>query len=481
MGAMLGKLRGAMGTMLVTGGVVAMPGTTGLTFDRGGPAPTATAISSPASVSALVPAATSTVTSPTATSTSTSASAWTAARTAAERHPGDALLAAAIRRLLGRSGLGGRVGVAVRHLDGAVVVRRRASLPLLPASNEKLLTLAATIAALGPGSAFSTRAVTTVPIRKHVVRGNLFLIGGGDPTLSTRAYARIAYGTRVATVEGLAAAVRRAGVRRITGHVVVDASLWDARRGGPGWKASFLPSESTPLSAVTINRSTAGRAVVWRPEAHAAALFSAALRRTRIVLGGRAAIGRAPAAATIPIASVSSPPLATLAVLAGKHSDNFLAESLLKDRAAYGPTATAPRRRPASTAAGAALALRFLRSLGVETTGLRIADGSGLSLDDRQTADAISQLLLAMHAAPTGPAFRNALAVGGVDGTLRSRLTTVRGLVQAKTGTLDEASALSGYAGDYVFSVIVNGSPVSQWRAHALQDAVATLLARAPG
>ncbi len=86
-----------------------------------------------------------------------------------------------------------------------------------------------------------------------------------------------------------------------------------------------------------------------------------------------------------------------------------------------------------------------------------------------------------MRRQPSGGAFRDALAVGGVDGTLRTRLTAVRGLVQAKTGTLNEASALSGYAGDYAFSVIVNGGLVNQWAAHTLQDGIATLLARASG
>lgn len=464
-----GMLRGAIGTMLVAGGVVAMPSATGVSLNRS---------QTTAATAGAATSSNATATSRLAVGPPAITPAATAPRAAA--HPGDARIAAVVRRLLGGSGLGSRVGVAVRHLDGTVVVRRRAALPLLPASNEKLATLAAAISELGPGRRFATRVVTSVPVRNHVVRGNLFLIGGGDPTLSTRAYGRNAYSVPVATVEALAGAVRRAGIRKVTGHVVADGSLWDARRGGPGWKSSFLPLESTPLSALTIDRSTAGAAVIWRPEARAAALFSAALRKTRIVLGGRATVGNAPADATRPVASVSSPPLATIAAIAGKHSDNFLAESLLKDLAAYAPSAAGRTRAPATTAAGALVTIRFLRSLGVPTADVRIADGSGLSLDDRQTADTLTELLVRMHAAPTAAVFRGALAVAGVDGTLRTRMTPVRGLVQAKTGTLDEASSLSGYAGDYAFSVLVNGAHVNQWTAHTLQDAIATLLARAP-
>ena len=456
-------LSGTLGTALVVGGLVAMPGSTGL-----GQLVTGSANQPDAAVASASPA-------PTKTRAKSPSVAQVTPRKLLV-HPGDPRLAVAIVRAIGRSGLGSSVGIAVRHLDGTVVLRRRASRPLVPASNEKLVTLSAVLSELGPGRVLETRVLVGAPIRGGVLRGNLYLVGGGDPTFSTRAYAHARYAVPVATIENLAVAVRRAGIRRITGHVVGDGSLWDAKRGGSGWKPSFLPEQSTPLSALTVNRSTAGAKVVWRPEAHAAALLTAALHKTKIKVPGKATTGTRPAVAHTTLASVSSPSLATIAALTGKDSDNFLAESLLKDLAAY--SGSTPHG-PATTAAGAALALRFLHSAGVPTANVRIADGSGLSLGDRETADTLSQLLLVMRTRPAGTFLRAALPVSGVDGTLRSRLKFVRGLVRAKTGTLNESSALSGYAGDYAFSVLVNGSLVNQYAAHALQDRIATILATA--
>jgi D-alanyl-D-alanine carboxypeptidase/D-alanyl-D-alanine-endopeptidase (penicillin-binding protein 4) len=136
-----------------------------------------------------------------------------------------------------------------------------------------------------------------------------------------------------------------------------------------------------------------------------------------------------------------------------------------------------------TTAAGAAVVRRDLASADVPLAGVAIFDGSGLSLLDRLTADAVSAILVSAWNDPVLKLpFWSALPVAGENGTLEDRMTTApaRGAVRAKTGTTDEASALSGYVGDrYVFAVLQNGSPVAWNAARKAQDRFATALARA--
>jgi D-alanyl-D-alanine carboxypeptidase/D-alanyl-D-alanine-endopeptidase (penicillin-binding protein 4) len=123
----------------------------------------------------------------------------------------------------------------------------------------------------------------------------------------------------------------------------------------------------------------------------------------------------------------------------------------------------------------------LLVQAGVPMDGVRIVDGSGLSLLDRMTANALVVLLTAMWNDPgVRPELLAALPVAGRTGTLDDRMRhgPAAGVVRAKTGTTSNASALSGFVGDrYVFSVIQNGWPVSSAWARTAQDRFAEALA----
>jgi D-alanyl-D-alanine carboxypeptidase/D-alanyl-D-alanine-endopeptidase (penicillin-binding protein 4) len=138
-----------------------------------------------------------------------------------------------------------------------------------------------------------------------------------------------------------------------------------------------------------------------------------------------------------------------------------------------------------STSAGAAIVHRDLAASDVSLVGVRIVDGSGLSLLDRLTARAVSGLLVAAWNDPDLQfPFWASLPVAGVNGTLEDRMerAPARGVVRAKTGTTDRASALSGYVADrYVFAVLQNGWPVSYSSARKAQDRFATALASPAG
>src|SRR5262249_26334037 len=139
------------------------------------------------------------------------------------------------------------------------------------------------------------------------------------------------------------------------------------------------------------------------------------------------------------------------------YSDNFYAEMLLKEVGAV-------QGSGGSASAGLAVEQGLLRDAGVPLDGVRMVDGSGLSLPDRWTPLRLATLLRTMWQETDLRTYLvSALPVAGETGTLehRMRKRPARGLVRAKTGTTDNASSLSGLVGDhYVFSILENGSPV---------------------
>lgn len=348
----------------------------------------------------------------------------------------------------------GTAALAVDLATGRVVYAHHPESALLPASNEKLVVTYAALEALGP--AFRTQTSVLGEGRLGaggVWTGSLVLKGGGDPTLDRAGLAR------------LAADVRAAGIRRVTGNLVADESWFDSRRSGPGWKVGFVPFESQALSALAIEGVSDTTAT--------ARLFRAALVRAGVRVTGRTKVARA---GGWPIAVRWSPPLAEILRHMDVVSDNFIAELVLKQLGAV-------IAGQGTTAAGADVVRSVLASRAVPLANVRIADGSGLSSLDRMTPKALVTILQRGWAdREIRPVLFGALPVSGRDGTLEDRMARppARGNVRAKTGTLNGVSALSGYVRErYAFAVLVNAPSLSSWAAHAAQDRFATVLAGA--
>jgi D-alanyl-D-alanine carboxypeptidase/D-alanyl-D-alanine-endopeptidase (penicillin-binding protein 4) len=346
---------------------------------------------------------------------------------------------------------------AVDLATGETVYERNPGLSLLPASNEKLAVTYAALTGLGPAFRIETDALGEGTQDGTTWTGDVVLKGYGDPTLSS---------TGLAT---LALQVRSDGIRRVEGRVLGDETWFDARRTAPGWKAGFLGDDSPPLSALTVDRSTSPQ-----PALVAAQLFRKALVRAGVTVDGDAGVGRADAAA-VPLAAIDSPTVGAMVHWMDRVSDNFTAEMLLKELGAV-------QAGRGTTAAGAAVVTGLLEQAGVPVDGVRVVDGSGLSLLDRMTSTALVSLLTVMW---NDPGVRlelvSSLPVAGRSGTLAHRMrgTAAAGVVLAKTGTTDNATALSGFVGDrFVFSVLVNGRPVSWAWSRAAEDRFATVLAR---
>jgi D-alanyl-D-alanine carboxypeptidase/D-alanyl-D-alanine-endopeptidase (penicillin-binding protein 4) len=347
----------------------------------------------------------------------------------------------------------GTGALAVDLASGRVVYAHNANASLLPASNEKLVLTYAALVALGPSFRLRTEVLGEGRLAGSATwDGNLVLRGCGDPTLD-----------RAGLID-LARRLRATGIRSVTGSLVADESWFDSRRGGPGWKAGFVPEESRPLSALALRGADGA--------AGTAEVFRRALARAGVRVRGPTKIARA---GGWPLAVRWSPTLEEILRVADAESDNFTAELLLKQLGAV-------LAGSGTTAAGAAVVRSILADHRIPLAGVRIADGSGLSALDRLTPKALVTVLQrAWTDRDLRPVLFRILPVAGRDGTLENRMARppARGNVRAKTGTLENASALSGFVRErYAFAILQNAPRLSPYAARAAQDRFATVLAR---
>ena len=343
----------------------------------------------------------------------------------------------------------------------AYVYRKNEALALKPASNEKLPVAVTALSILQPGYTIPTELRAQGHQTGSVWNGRLILKGYGDPALSGSQLGR------------LARAVEKKGITRVTGAIVGDETFFDKVRVGPGWKASFYKDECPPLSALIVNRGHFRGSITSRPALAAAKVLRSKLVDRGIKVNGRAKVGRADPSSAV-IATERSPALRWLVRSMDRQSDNLYAETFVKLLGAL-------EANEGSTTAGTRVVRQELRRRNVPLRGVVIADGSGLSAYDRLTAKTTARLLRSAFAdGDISSAFVDSLPTAGVNGTLVDRMTSGPAYrnVYAKTGTTDSASALSGYVRSrYVFSILMNGSPIPWWYARQAQDRFAQVLA----
>jgi D-alanyl-D-alanine carboxypeptidase/D-alanyl-D-alanine-endopeptidase (penicillin-binding protein 4) len=368
--------------------------------------------------------------------------------------------------------LGTSAGAYVVDLSsGAVLYAHRDSLALAPASNEKLFTTSTALLKFGASGTLPTTlaaAPDTEIDEDGVLRGDLYLVGGGDPTLGD------------AGLKTLAAQLAERGVTRIAGGVVGDESLFDTLRGGPD--SSYRPDNDLGgwLSALSWRHGRVGGAAT--PARAAATKLAAYLKADKITYdrkpraGKLAAVSGGVIADADPLGTLASPTIGNLIAQTNIPSENFYAEMLVKALGArFGSGGT--------TAAGLAVVRAQLATFGVHP---KLVDGSGLSRVDHTTARQLVRLLQRMDGQDAAATWEASLPVAGRSGTLRSRMrgTAAAGRCAAKTGTLIGVSALSGYcttAGGVrvAFSFIENR--VCNYCAKAVEDRMVSAIARLDG
>jgi serine-type D-Ala-D-Ala carboxypeptidase/endopeptidase (penicillin-binding protein 4) len=396
------------------------------------------------------------------TTTSTSASALptpvgTTAPAATPRPPDSPALVhlrAVLRRAFAK--VGRNSGALVYDLGAGTplfALRDRGERP--PASVEKLYTTVALLRKLGAG----TRLHTTVLGVGHLGRGGvwhgtLYLKGGGDPTFGDGSFNRIweqGYGP---TAVQLAGQLRARGIRRVTGPLIGDASLFSGRPGGPASAfAPDIPDFGGELSALTFDHGSSSRALT--PGAFAARQLARTLRAQHIRVRAAALTGIAPRRAHR-LASVGSPSLSVLLKLMDVPSDDLFAEMLTMQLGTrFGGDGT--------IAAGARVISAVMHSYDVHAA---IVDGSGLSRSDGSSPAQVVALLRAVWHTPVGRALTSSLPIVGVSGTVQSIAvkTPAHGRCFAKTGTLNNVTNLAGYCASrghhsLAFALFIDGPP----------------------
>ncbi len=374
--------------------------------------------------------------------------------------------------------VGGASGALVRDLDAgrnrtlfSWASRSRRAL----ASNTKLFTMAAVLGRFGAQRSFKTRAYPRPAdaVDGHTLRGSLVVVGAGDPALGRAGFAR-GHGLPLTPLGELATDVRKAGIKRVSGKVLADDTIFDRRRGIPtsGVDAS---GELGPLSGLSYDSGVVHGHYAKNPELVAARALKHKLRAAGVHVGGGTGRADLPARALRrpALGSVSSPPVRALLAATLKPSSNFFAEMLLKRLAASRGGAHGSTRR------GVRKVRRFVHRLG---SAVAMENGSGLSRSDRASPRQVVRLLAAMERGSGAAVFRHSLPVAGEEGTVAGRMngTAADGRCRTKTGTLIGVSALSGYCdaghGRVAFSILMNSVDINA--ARNAQDRMAAAIAR---
>jgi serine-type D-Ala-D-Ala carboxypeptidase/endopeptidase (penicillin-binding protein 4) len=377
-----------------------------------------------------------------------------AAGDGAEAGPGRTRLRARITHDLSTSG--SRVGVLVFDLSGnAPLMARNQRVGRAPASLEKLYTSVVMLQMLGPQARLHTTIVGSGHMAAHGVwHGNIFLVGGGDPTLGDGAWNQAYDGGYGPTLTELVAQLRRDGIRRVTGKVYGDEALFDTDRGGPlTHNRPDIPDYDGELSALVFDHGASAKG--YSPATFAAHELVLTMRDSGIRTAFSRRSGVAPTHARL-LAKVSSPPLQTMLRIMDTYSDDLFADLFAKQlgHRFFGGKGT--------LAKGAIEIRQELAS----KYGLHpvIHDGSGLDKADRSSPAQIVDLLTQIWHTPVGRDLRSDMAVVGKSGTVESLGigSYATGHCVAKTGTLNNVTNLAGYCNTrgghtLAFAVMVDG------------------------
>ncbi len=423
------------------------------------------------------------------------------------------------------------------------VYARQADTPLVPASNQKLLVMAAAVDRLGDTPDLFR---TVLGLRGE----DLVLIGAGDPCLGDEVVCDGHGVSRTAFLDLWAHALRSSGRFALSGAFIVDASVLDEALVHPDWDAGDLvkwygapvggvnfnnncveltawpgppgtPAEwslfppcpaatvinncrsvvgnETPLvgrragtfelvlSGKVSNRVTLQSISVPDPSAFVASAFRAHLTSRGVTIAGPTryeAVARSASGlpGNLEIIGQHVTPLPDVLGRIGINSQNMCAEALCK-RLGYEHTG---RTTPGSWETGRQAIAAYLDSVGCARDGMVIADGSGLSRTNRVSAVQFVHVLRHMHEHPRRDLFRNSLAGTETGGTLKRRMRNIDGEVYAKTGYIRGVRTLSGYVRArsgrwFAFSVLFNGFQGSSAPYNRIHNEICRILASADG
>ena len=419
--------------------------------------------------------------------------------------------------------------------------------PLVPASVMKLLTTATALRFLGPDYRFPTWVLHDGDLGGDgVLAGNLYVKGQGDPTMVVERMWRMvldlklrgvreikgdvvfdeSYFADTSSIPGwnkeediesgptyfstlgalsvnynIAAIVVRPGTavgqpavaefEAPSPVIVIDNRVTTGSRGSRKWiKVERATDEETHrIATYTLTGNMPAEHepdTIYRtlvdPLGNYMGVFESLAREQGLKVRGKYRAGITAAGATL-LLKAESAPLADVVALTSKHSNNFMAEQMLR-------VAGAERHGlPATTAKGVDLIAEYLGTLGVPAGDYALVNGSGLTREGVLRPSVVNAVLVDMwRDADLGPEFASSLSVGGRDGTLWSRFRdqTMAGRVRGKTGTLSGVTCLAGYVtamdGEtYAFTFLVNEVDGALARARRAHDGLVLTLAGVTG
>lgn len=317
----------------------------------------------------------------------------------------------------------GKVGIYAFDLSKhQEIINHAGEENFLIASITKIFTVGAAFEYLGGETTFCTRIVATAPTQKDgTLDGDLYIVGGGDPTLGDSAHVKNLYNGRGTRVEKIVEEINRAGIKQVTGQLIGDGSFFE----------QIDKNRTNWITALSFNRTRAKQPVLEATQA-----IMQALRSAGVSINKGASEGSAPASGT-EIGTIESPTVQELAVVAGHESDNFVSEVLTKQIASV----TADHGK-GNTMDGCTMIERHAAELGAR---VNLLNGSGIKQIRREelkgntaTPRAVVNYLRSVVDHKNRHRLEETLPRAAAEGTLKTRMrnTPAAGSVYAKTGTL---------------------------------------------
>jgi serine-type D-Ala-D-Ala carboxypeptidase/endopeptidase (penicillin-binding protein 4) len=359
------------------------------------------------------------------------------------REPAPDKLAATLAATLADPNLGTFTGRIADAATGAQLWAQGADVPMQPASVTKVLTTSAALLSLDRDA-----RLTTTVLASDQKPGLVVLKGGGDPTLSAAPPGQDTWYKGAARISDLADQIRKTGMR-VTA-VAVDGSAYSGPTMAPGWDpldidgGDIAPMESVMLDGGRTQPVSVDSRRSTTPALDAGRALAVALRAdpTTVTVLPSAFDGKQ-------IASVQSPPLIERLRQMMSDSDNVMAEST-------GREVAAAQGKPQSFDGAVRAVLGELNTAKIDTGGSHLVDVSGLSVEDRLTAETLDEAV-STAVGPDEPKLRplvDLLPIAGGSGTLSNRFLDTDagrasiGLLRAKTGSLTATNSLVGIVTD---------------------------------
>lgn len=359
----------------------------------------------------------------------------------------------------------GSVAVKITDLsDGRVLGSHNTSTSLIPASIMKSITTAALLRASGPDFRYKTTVFTDGPIDMGILRGNLIVEGACDPSLNSTVEP---YGTDI--LQEIAETLKGMGVSKIEGTIVVDESQFAGNPRPDSWQpADFSQSYGTGSHALNFENNANGRRSVENPQSLFVNRLRSLLRKEGIIIDEKD-LGEGERET---IYVHLSPSIDEIMRSCMMRSDNLFAESMLRT---YSKLSTGD----GSTEDGASREYSMWKKRGMPLDGVTIIDGSGLSRNNRVTADFMTSVLASMA---ENEVYASFFPLAGQDGTLKNFLsdTPLEGYIAMKTGSMKGIQCYAGYLldEDYVptHTVVIIMNDINNSRDRAKKAAQAMLL-----